>query len=130
MLNENHLDYSEYDEDVESDEILIKNSMTAMKCFSESYDDNSDLDSLIDYEKCPDIFANYSPIEYSLDYFRRYGEANEFSEQSLMTINETYIEWMIQPISKLSSTVCFLIWHRSSREEFDPNSKLLRSRYV
>ena len=74
--------------------------MIAMKCFSESSDDNANLDTLIDYEKCPDIFANYSPIEYSLDDFRRYGEANEFSEQSLMTINETYIEWMIQPISK------------------------------
>jgi len=101
LFYEDNLDYSEFDDDDESEDIVIKNTMSAMKCFSDSSDENSDTDSSVSIEKYQDIFAEYSPIEYSLDFFCRFAKSNEFPEQSLMIINETYMQWLIQPFSKI-----------------------------
>jgi len=89
--------YGEYDDDFESDEILINKAHSAMIEFSEDDDSLSDNES---QEKSCDInvFENYSPIEYSHDFLKGYSSRNDLQDDDYLKINNAYIQWIIQPI--------------------------------
>ena len=89
--------YGEYDDDFESDEILINKAHSAMIEFSE--DDDTWPDNESQEESCDiNVFENYSPIEYSHDFLKGYSSRNDLPDDDYLKINNAYIQWIIQPI--------------------------------
>ena len=94
----NYDEYSDYDDDMSSDEIDMNNSHQAMINFAD-YDENENdrFESTYSIDEI-NLYLDYSPIEYSIEFFKEYSTINNFETSDMYKINDCYLNWIINPI--------------------------------
>jgi len=94
----NYDEYSDYDDDMSSDEIDMNNSHQAMINFAD-YDENENdrFESTYSIDEI-NLYLDYSPIEYSIEFFKEYSTINNFETSEMYKINDCYLNWIIHPI--------------------------------
>jgi len=97
---ENSSDSSEFDDEIESEEIEINTVYNIMSAIDDSQDEEI-LHVFTESEETIDMFENYSPLEYCVIFFKEFANNNAISESMMIQINEAYIHWLISPISQI-----------------------------